>query len=209
MAPQSDDRRTHWQTVYRTKRADSVSWYRPHLEVSLQLLEGAGMSVSSRVIDVGGGASSLVDDLLARGLRNVSVLDVSDEALLLTQHRLGERANLVTWYAGDVLELALPPAHFDFWHDRAVLHFLTDPEDASRYARIAANAVKIGGYAVIAGFAPGGPARCSGLNVAQRSANDIAEIFSPAFALVREHIELHHTPSASEQPFSYTLLQRR
>ena len=203
-----NDRRTHWQNVYRTKRADSVSWYQPHLNVSLQLLEQAGLSPGSRVIDVGAGASTLVDDLLDRGLRDISVLDVSEEALALARHRLGERANRVTWYAGDVLELALPPGYFDFWHDRAVLHFLTDPDDARTYAHSAAGALATGGHAVIGGFAPDGPDRCSGLQVAQRSARDIAAIFAPAFALVRECTERHRTPGGSEQAFSYALLRR-
>ncbi len=209
MVDQSNERRAHWQNVYRTRSVEAVSWYRPHLETSLQLLEAAEMSVNSRVIDVGAGASTLVDDLLDRGLRDVSVLDVSEEALALARRRLGERAQLVNWYAGDLLELALPPAHFDFWHDRAVLHFLTDPEDARRYARIAAHALTRGGYAVIAGFAPDGPQRCSGLHVVRRSADDIAALLTSGFTLVRERTETHRTPGGSEQSFVYALLRRR
>lgn len=167
------------------------------------------MSSRSRLIDVGGGASTLVDDLLDRGLTEVSVLDVSDEALAVAQRRLGERAKGVKWYVGDLLEVELPPAGFDIWHDRAVLHFITEPGEAARYARIAASAVAIGGYAVIAGFAPDGPERCSGLPVARRSAEDIAAIFAPAFALVQKRAELHRTPGGSDQSFSYALLQRR
>ena len=209
MATERIDRRTHWQNVYRTKRVDAVSWYQPHLNVSLQLLAEAGLSARSRVIDVGAGASTLVDDLLDQGLRNVSVVDVSAEALALARGRLGERAHLVTWYAADVLELAFPCGSFDFWHDRAVLHFLTDPEDVARYVHIAANALAADGHAVIAGFAPDGPDRCSGLPVAQRSAPDIAALFAPAFTLVRERTEQHRTPGGSDQSFSYALLRRR
>ena len=209
MVDQPGDRRTHWQNVYRTKRADSVSWYRPHLEMSLDLLTGAGMSANSRVIDIGGGASTLVDDLLDRGVRHVSVLDVSAEALASAQERLAERADFVTWYAGDLLDVALPPSEFDFWHDRAVLHFLTREADVSRYAQIAATAVAIGGHAVIAGFAPDGPERCSGLPVVRRSPEDIAAIFSPAFALVQTRAERHRTPAGAEQSFAYALMRRR
>ena len=209
MAHQSKATETHWQNVYRTKRADSVSWYQPHLRLSLQLLMEAGLTASSRLIDVGGGASTLVDDLLERGLCDVSVLDVSDEALSLARRRLGERGKLVRWYVGDVLELALPPEGFDFWHDRAVLHFLSDPEDAARYVRIAARTLTAGGHAVIAGFAPEGPERCSGLQVARRSAEDIAALFAPAFTLVQQRTERHRTPSGLEQSFVYALLQRR
>ena len=156
-----------------------------------------------------GGASTLVDDLLERGLCDVSVLDVSDEALSLARRRLGERGKLVRWYVGDVLELALPPEGFDFWHDRAVLHFLSDPEDAARYVQNAARTLTAGGHAVIAGFAPEGPERCSGLQVARRSAEDIAALFAPAFTLVQQRTERHRTPSGLEQSFVYALLQRR
>lgn len=208
MVDQSVDRRTHWQTVYRTKRADSVSWYRPHLELSLDLLTGAGLCPDSRVIDIGGGASTLVDDLLDLDVRQVSVLDVSEEALARARERLGERAKLVTWYAGDLLDTALPPGGFDFWHDRAVLHFLTREADVCRYARIAASAVAVGGHAVIAGFAPDGPERCSGLPVVRRSAEDIAAIFSPAFVLVQARAEHHRTPAGADQSFAYALMRR-
>ena len=208
MADQRNDRQAHWQNIYRTKSVDSVSWHRPHLDVSLELLAAAGMSATSRVIDVGGGASTLVDDLLDRGLRNVSVLDLSEQALAVAQRRLGARAKLVKWYAGDVLDIALPSGGFDLWHDRAVLHFLTDVTDAKRYAQSAASALPIGGHAVIAGFAPEGPERCSGLPVARRSAEDIAAMFAPAFTLVHECTERHRTPAGSEQLFAYALLQR-
>lgn len=209
MSQLGNDRRAHWRNVYQTRSVDSVSWYRPHLEVSLQLLTAAGISANSRLIDVGGGASTLVDDLLERGLCDVSVLDVSDEALAVARRRLGDRARRVKWYAGDVLELALPPDGFDFWHDRAVLHFLTDPADAAHYAQIASNALTAGGHAVIAGFAPDGPEQCSGLRVARRSAEDIAAIFAPTFTLVRQRTERHRTPGGSEQSFAYALLRRR
>jgi SAM-dependent methyltransferase len=204
----SEDRRTHWQNVYRTKSSDSVSWYRPHLDASLQILSEAGLSADSRVIDVGGGASTLIDDLLGRGVRDVSVLDVSEEALAVAQRRLGDRAQAVKWYAGDVLQVALPPSGFDVWHDRAVLHFLTAPADASRYAQRAASAVARAGHALISGFAPDGPERCSGLPVVRRSAEDIAAVFAPAFALVRSNTERHLTPWGSEQSFAYALLRR-
>ncbi len=209
MVDQSPDRRTHWQDVYRTKRVDGVSWYRPHLDLSLELLTLAGMTAESRVIDIGGGASTLVDDLLDRNLRNISLLDVSQEALAHVRERLGDRAKIVTWYAGDALDIALPAGGFDFWHDRAVLHFLTRDADVSRYARIAASALAIGGHAVIAGFAPDGPERCSGLPVVRRSAEQTAAIFAPAFALVQSRTERHRTPADSEQVFAYALLRRR
>lgn len=209
MPTDCSDRHAHWQNLYRTRRADSVSWFRPHLEVSLELLSAGGMSTASRVIDIGGGASTLVDDLLGRGLRHVSVLDVSEEALAQARQRLAERAGLVQWLAGGVLEIALSAGGFDFWHDRAMLHFLTDPADAARYAEIAANALGRGGCAVIGGFAPDGPERCSGLPVARRSAQQLEALFAPAFTLLQSRAERHQTPAGAEQSFAYALLQRR
>jgi SAM-dependent methyltransferase len=208
MTAESIDRQTRWQKVYQTRKADTVSWYRPHLEVSIELLGLAGLSVDSRVIDIGGGASTLVDDLLDRGVRNVTVLDVSDEALTIARKRLGDRAREVNWRVADVLYAALPAGGFDLWHDRAVFHFLTDPAEAVRYVQLAAEAVRIGGHAVIGGFAPDGPERCSGLPVARRSAEDIAGIFAPAFSLVQKRGERHRTPGGIEQPFEYALLLR-
>jgi SAM-dependent methyltransferase len=202
------DRQMHWQKVYQTKAADSVSWYRQRLDVSLELLEQAGLSVQSRLIDIGGGASTLVDDLLGRGLKSVTVLDISAEALAIPQARLGERARDVCWLVGDVLHVALPAEGFDFWHDRAVFHFLTDPADAARYAQQATRAVKTGGHAVIGGFAPDGPERCSGLPVARRSAEDIARILTPGFRLHETRAERHVTPAGNVQSFSYALLKR-
>lgn len=209
MPTDCSDRHAHWQNLYRTRRADSVSWFRPHLEVSLELLSAGGMSSASRVIDIGGGASTLVDDLLGRGLRHVSVLDVSEEALAYARRRLAERAGLVQWLAGSVLEIELSAGGFDFWHDRAMLHFLTDPADVARYAEIAANALGCGGCAVIGGFAPDGPERCSGLPVARRSAQQLGALFAPAFTLLQSRAERHQTPAGAEQSFAYALLQRR
>ncbi len=209
MTAESIDRQTHWQKIYRTRTADSVSWYRPHLEVSVELLELAGLSECSRIIDIGGGASTFVDDLLDRGVRDVSVLDISDEALTIAKKRLGNRSKVVTWFVADVLNAALPTGAFDLWHDRAVFHFLTDPTDAVRYAQLAAEALRIGGHVVIGGFAPDGPERCSGLPVARRSAKDIAGIFAPAFLLLQERGERHRTPTGTEQSFVYASLLRR
>ena len=208
MTAESIDRQTHWQKVYRTRTADSVSWYRPHLDVSIELLGLAGLSADSRVIDIGGGTSTLVDDLLDRGVRDVSVLDVSDQALAITRKRLGDRAKEVNWYVADVLDAVLPAGGFDLWHDRAVFHFLTDPAEAARYAQCAAAAVRIGGHAVISGFAPDGPERCSGLPVMRRSAEDIAGIFAPTFSLLRKREERHRTPAGTEQSFAYASMLR-
>ncbi len=199
----------HWQAVYRRKASDGVSWFRPHLETSLELLDAVGLCSESRVIDVGGGASTLVDDLLDRGVSAITVLDLADEALALSSQRLGDRGDGIHWLAGDLLEAALPEAGFDLWHDRAVLHFLTTPEATARYAAQAMHALRPGGHAVIGGFAPDGPERCSGLEVARRSAADIAALMGPAFALVDERREQHTTPGGSPQAFAWAVLRRR
>jgi len=203
------DRQAHWQRVYETRDPEAVSWFRPRLDVSLELLEQAGLAPDTRLIDVGGGASTLVDDLLARGLRDITVLDISAEALAASRQRLAARANRVEWLAADVLAARLPAGAFDIWHDRAVSHFLTDDADLARYARQAATAIRPGGHAVIGGFAPDGPKRCSGLPVARRSAQDIAAMLGPDFELRDERRERHLTPGGTEQPFAWALLRRR
>lgn len=199
----------HWQGVYAGKASDAVSWYRPHLELSLQLLQAGGLSPASRVVDVGGGASTLVDDLLDHGVAAITVLDLSEAALAVSRERLGDRAAAVDWRVGDLLAAPLPAAGYDLWHDRAVLHFLADPADAARYAAQAARALAPGGHAVIGGFAPDGPERCSGLPVARRSAGDVAALLGDDFTLVEERREVHDTPWGAPQSFAWALLRRR
>lgn len=199
---------THWEDVYQNKPSDRVSWYRPHLETSLDLLAKAGLTARSRVIDVGGGASSLVDDLLERGTTDITVLDLSAQALALARERLGPRGQSVRWLCADLLTEPLPAAGFDLWHDRAVLHFLTTPDAMARYAAQAANALPPGGQAIIGGFAPDGPERCSGLEVARRSVQDIASVLGSAFELVEERHETHTTPGGAAQAFAWARLVR-
>lgn len=208
MTDDHSDRARYWESVYTHKRASAVSWYRAHLEMSLALLERVGLSADSRVIDVGGGASTLVDDLLLRGLQQVAVLDLSAASLAVAQSRLGARAAHVVWLAQDVRNVALAPGAYTHWHDRAAMHFLTDDRDVRAYAQQAARAVVPGGHAVIAGFAPDGPEQCSGLPVARRSAQDIAAALSPHFALLESRHEVHRTPGGGEQSFAYALLRR-
>lgn len=208
MAGAGDSEREHWEDVYARKPADSVSWYRPHLDTSLALLGKAGLGPGSRVIDVGGGASTLVDDLLARGVRNPTVLDLSSRALAVAKARLGPTAAGVHWWAADVLTAALPEAGFDLWHDRAVLHFLTTPEATARYAAQAGRAIAPDGHAVIGGFAPEGPEKCSGLPVARRSAREIAGLMGADFRPVHEASEIHATPDGRPQAFAWVVLRR-
>jgi 2-polyprenyl-3-methyl-5-hydroxy-6-metoxy-1,4-benzoquinol methylase len=195
--------RQHWERVYRTRRPDEVSWYRPHLDLSLQLIAEAAPRRDAPIIDVGGGESTLVDDLLARGYRHVSVLDVSATALTVAKARLAERAVAVDWLCGDVTTFPLARHRYDVWHDRAVFHFLTEPGDRAAYVRQVARAVRPGGHVVVATFGPEGPARCSGLAVMRYAPEALHDEFGAGFRLVRQLTEMHRTPAGTSQQFTY------
>jgi ubiquinone/menaquinone biosynthesis C-methylase UbiE len=199
----------HWDSVYTTKQPEGVSWFQPHLNLSLQLLERAGLSRSTRIIDIGAGASTLVDDLLARDVQALTAVDISAAALQVTRDRLRERADRVRWIVSDVTELDLPPSSIDIWHDRATLHFLTEPRDARKYVQVASRVVTPGGHAVIGGFASDGPEQCSLLPVVRRDPEQVAELFAKEFALVEARRESHTTPGGSVQRFAYALLRKR
>jgi SAM-dependent methyltransferase len=199
----------HWGNVYRSKDSQAVSWFRPHLELSLCLLERAGLTANSRLIDIGGGASTLVDDLLDRGVARPSVLDLSQEALEVAQRRLGVRSTEVDWIVADILAANLSPAAFDLWHDRAAFHFLTTAAEIEAYVRLATQSIVAGGHAVIGGFASDGPERCSGLPVARREPAQIAALLGAPFELIESAHETHATPWGSPQHFAYALLRKR
>lgn len=201
------DRRAHWQGVYRRKDATAVSWYRPHLDTSLQLIEATGVGRDAAVLDVGGGTSTLVDDLLQRGFTAITVLDVCESALTSARQRLADAA-AVTWVTGDIVAADLPAAGFDIWHDRAALHFLVDEADRRRYARQLRHALAPGGHAIIATFAPDGPQECSGLPVRRYSVDDVLELLGHEFVVRRALAETHTTPSGNPQRFTYCWLQR-
>lgn len=198
----AEDRQAHWDGVYSRNASDAVSWYRPHLETSLRLIQDV-TSPESPVLDVGGGHSTLVDDLIVRGYRKITVLDASEVALDQAKHRLGSAAETVTWQVGDILTASLPEDHYDVWHDRAVFHFLSNPEERSAYLRQASNALKPGGRLIIATFGPQGPMKCSGLEVCRYSAESLAAVLGPRFTLTESLIEIHKTTSGNEQQFLY------
>jgi 2-polyprenyl-3-methyl-5-hydroxy-6-metoxy-1,4-benzoquinol methylase len=200
---ESVDPKSHWENVYRTKHPTEVSWYRPHLDVSLQLIEEAARNRDAQVIDVGGGESTLVDDLLARGYHNLSVLDVSSTALAVAKERLGDKADKVNWLCGDVTTFAFARHRYDVWHDRAVFHFLTDLKDRAAYVRQVAHAVNAGGHVIVATFGPEGPTKCSGLDVVRYDSSELHDQFGPGFQLVKHLTELHQTPAGSIQQFTY------
>lgn len=196
-------KREHWEGVYRRKGPDEVSWYRPHLDRSLGFIERAGLSPESAILDVGGGASTLVDDLLERGYTDLTVLDLSESAIALAKQRLGARGERVTWIVGDVTEADLPEHHFDFWHDRAVFHFLTDEAARERYVAKVHRALKPNGHILVATFGPEGPDRCSGLPVVRYTAEGIHDQFGNEFRKVGSESETHQTPWGAEQEFVY------
>jgi SAM-dependent methyltransferase len=194
---------SHWDGVYASKSASSVSWYRPHLERSLSFIDAARLAPTDAIIDVGGGASTLVDDLLDRGFSNVTVLDLSPTALRAAQHRLGKRASAVQWMHADLLQTDFPQHAYAFWHDRAVFHFLTAPAARALYVDAARMALRPGGHIVVATFGPHGPERCSGLDVVRYSPNGIRHTFGDAFVAIGHATELHETPWGTEQEFVY------
>jgi len=197
---------SHWDLVYRSRKPDEVSWYQVYPEPSMRFIRRL-CSPPARVIDVGAGASVLVDALLDAGYPRPVVLDVSAAGLEHARRRLGERAGLVDWVVGDVTrEPALPEV--DLWHDRAVLHFLTELADQRAYARLAAKTVRRGGHAVIATFAPDGPERCSGLPVRRYDGRGVASLLGPDFELLEEERHAHRTPSGAEQRFCWSILRR-
>jgi SAM-dependent methyltransferase len=197
--------RGHWDRVYQTKDATGVSWYRPHLEQSIDLITRTGVRADASIIDVGGGASTLVDDLLVRGFRNVTVVDISEAALEVARRRLGPRAAGITWRVGDITTMELPADAYDLWHDRAVFHFLTDEGDRRAYIERVCCSVRDGGFVIVATFGPHGPEECSGLPVAHYSSEELHDAFGGAFRLLEHRIEIHHTPFGTEQEFVYCL----
>lgn len=199
----------HWAHVYGSRSATDVSWFRPHLDISLAMIDEAKLPSTARIIDVGGGASTLVDDLLGRGFDAITVLDIAGKALAAARVRLGSLADRVTWMEADATRINLPAASFDLWHDRAVFHFLTDPSDRSRYIANATTTIKPGGRLIIAAFGPDGPTQCSGLDVVRYDAARLAAEFAEAFELIDSRSETHVTPGGSEQGFLYCLMAKR
>lgn len=202
------DRANHWENVYATKAVDAVSWYREHLDRSLGMIDATGLAPDASIIDVGGGASTLVDDLLARGYLNITVLDISVQALEKTKERLGDSAAKVEFIAADVTEADLPQSSFDLWHDRAVFHFLTSPDDRRRYTKNLKRSLKPNGHLVIATFADDGPPKCSGLEVERYDLEKLVGTFGSGFELAEHWLEMHQTPFDTLQSFVYARFVR-
>ena len=197
------DAKPHWERIFATKQPTQVSWYRAHLEMSLEMIEDAAPNRDAAILDVGAGASTLVDDLLAHGYANVVAMDVSATALDIAKLRLGLSASKIRWLVGDVLNFSFGEHRYDVWHDRAVFHFLVDASDRAAYVRQTLRAVKPGGHVIVATFGPEGPTRCSGLDVVRYDATALHDEFGSRFRLIKHRTELHHTPMGSTQQFTY------
>ncbi|MDP9140066.1 MAG: class I SAM-dependent methyltransferase [Pseudomonadota bacterium] len=198
----------HWEQVYRTKAHDAVSWYRPHLETSLRLISQVAPAESASVIDIGGGESTLPDDLIARGYRSLTVLDLSQAALEASRLRIGDKASALTWITGDITSVVLPEHAYDVWHDRAVFHFMATAAEREAYLAQLHRALRPGGYLVLATFGLQGPEKCSGLAVSRYDAAAIQTVLGPRFTLMESLIETHLTPAGASQQFQYGLFRQ-
>jgi 2-polyprenyl-3-methyl-5-hydroxy-6-metoxy-1,4-benzoquinol methylase len=197
------DTQGHWENVYGKKAPEAVSWYRPHLERSLELIEQAAGGRLASIIDVGGGESTLIDDLVAHGYRNLTVLDISQIAIDVTKKRLASASENVQWLVADITAAKLERCSYDVWHDRAVFHFLTAPDARVAYVRQVAQAVKLGGHVIVSTFEPEGPNKCSGLDVVRYDAESLHQGFGVRFQLLTSFTELHQTPFGTTQQFLY------
>jgi 2-polyprenyl-3-methyl-5-hydroxy-6-metoxy-1,4-benzoquinol methylase len=193
----------HWESVYATKPTDAVSWFQVHADQSLRLIKGTDVPLSAAIIDVGGGASTLVDDLLRNGYLNLTVLDLSAAALSAAKARLGASCGCVHWLEADVTNADLAVHAYDVWHDRAVFHFLTTQQERSAYVRQVLHSVKPGGHVIVATFAEDGPTQCSGLPVMRYRPDQLHAEFGEPFTLLRHEQEEHHTPFGTIQKFVY------
>jgi Methyltransferase domain len=197
----------HWETIYQKKLPSEVSWYQVHPKLSLQLIQKTGITLAQPFIEVGGGASVLIDYLLDMGLTELTVLDLSMTALQQMKNRLSHKANNIQWIETDITTFQ-PPQQYYCWHDRAVFHFLTNAQDRHNYVEVLKSSILPNGYVIIATFATDGPQQCSGLEIVQYDAPKIREELGEEFSLLEVHDEIHLTPTQAEQKFSYFLFNR-
>ncbi len=195
--------KTHWENIYAVKEPTEVSWYREHLDTSLEMILRTKTEKSGTIIDIGGGCLTLVDDLLGKGFSNLSVLDISSQAIETSKRRLGNKSSSIKWIEADITDISLPGNYYDVWHDRAVFHFLTETEDRKKYVELVMRSLKVGGHIIVASFGLNGPAKCSGLDVVRYSPETMRDEFGKHFKLVKSLNETHHTPFGTTQEFIY------
>lgn len=203
------DSKQHWENVYTTKSTNAVSWFQEHAALSLQFIKSSAPHTDAAIIDVGGGASTLVDDLIRANYSNISVLDISHAALEVAQQRLGQKSSSVRWIVGDITSVALSENHYDLWHDRAVFHFLTDAKDRQRYVAQLAHTLKRNGQLIISTFAESGPQQCSNLPVVRYSPESLQKELGSIFVLQEHAYETHITPFETQQEFVYCRFKRQ
>ncbi len=198
----------HWETIYSTKPTEQLGWYKPHLHTSLNWIMELDLTKDSQIIDIGGGVSTLVDDLLNMDYRSITVLELSKKALSSVKARLGENAELVKWFEEDITSFKLPADHYDLWHDRAVFHFLIEPGQQQRYLNNLLETLKPDGYLIIGTFAPEAPPKCSGLPVQRYNLEQLESTLGKKFKLQRSLKELHVTPGGVKQMYLYCQFKR-
>ncbi len=204
----SNSIKQHWEEIYQTKDTiREVSWYQDTPKTSIDLILSTGVDKNANIIDIGGGDSKLVDNLLELGFKNISVLDISAKALQKAKIRLGEKAKSVIWIEADILEFGTE-SRFDVWHDRAAFHFLTKEKDIVRYVEIVGKFIKPSGYLIISTFSTNGPKKCSGLDITQYSEGSIKKTFQKDFNHIRSFEEIHITPFNTKQNFLFNLFKR-
>jgi len=208
MEQRPQERKTHWEQVYSTRKPHEVGWYQAYPDVSLKLIATTGVGKDAAIIDVGGGASCLVDELLAEGYRDLSVLDISAAALVAVKSRLGDKAGRVKWLEADIT-CFVPPCQYEIWHDRAVFHFLTEAVDRRRYLDAVCAALPAGGQLIMATFALDGPAQCSGLDVVRYSPESLRREVGEGFELMESFAGKHTTPSMGQQSFTFCRFVRK
>ena len=197
-----EDRKTHWENIYGTKKLTDVSWYQSKPEVSLNYIAELGLKKGAGIIDIGGGDSFLVDFLLAEGHTNITVLDISEKALERAKARLGEKALNVKWLVADVAGFR-SQQKYDLWHDRAAFHFLTNEKDIGNYLKTLEDSINPGGYVILGTFSEKGPLKCSGIEIKQYSVKEMSKLLSPAFELMGCENPDHTTPTGSVQNFTF------
>lgn len=201
------NRQAHWQNVYKEKGENQVSWFQERPTISLELIEAAGAKPDSAIIDIGGGASRLIDTLIDKGYRDLTVLDLSESAISIAKIRLGQSAAMVKWIVVDATQWE-PPSRYDLWHDRAAFHFLTEASDRTAYIERLKRALRVGGHAIIGTFALDGPERCSGLPVVRYDDAGLSAALAPSFELIDTRRDDHKTPWGAIQHFQFTVFRR-
>ena len=203
----SQTNKQHWESVFSTKEEKEVSWFQPYPKTSMEFLELFQLPFTANIIDIGGGDSHLVDALVEKGFQNIWVLDISANALEKAKQRLGGKANQVHWIATDVTEF-IPPVQFDFWHDRAAFHFLTNEEAVNKYVSVAEKGIKENGYLVLGTFSENGPTKCSGLEIQQYNEASMSARFEFTFNRIKCITENHTTPFNTVQNFLFCSFQK-